>query len=433
MLKNNLSNLFYLLTLALALISCQLDYGDLNNPTIESYLENATVSQLNNLVSGTESATRNNIALYLDVTAVIGREIYRFGSDPRYTTELLGGGANTLLNSNFYITNNWSARYRAVKNANVLIIAANNSGSISEQQRKGYLGFAKTIKAYELLLNLNLTYQNGIRVEVSQPEALGPVIGYDQALINIASLLDSAHSDLKGASFSFPLSAGYISFNTPEGFIKFNRALAARVSLYQKKWDVTLVHLQQSFLQLNGSFQDGVYHVFSNGSGDLLNAAFTDKDQSGEVRLAHPSFEKEIEQGDARIQKTSLRAAPYSNNGLSSTRDVWVYTSSTAKIPLIRNEELILIYAEAQAQSGNIQEAIKAVNAIRKGHQLNEYSGPSTAEALIEQVLHERRYSLFFEGHRWIDIRRYDQLKNLPIDRKDDDVWTQLPLPVSEK
>ena len=100
---------------------------------------------------------------------------------------------------------------------------------------------------------------------------------------------------------------------------------------------------------------------------------------------------------------------------LSSDRDVWVYTSSTAPMPIIRNEELILIYAEANIQTNNFTEAVKALNVIREKHDLADYSGALTQPALINEMLYERRYSLFFEGHRWIDVRRYNLLNTLPI------------------
>jgi hypothetical protein len=47
-------------------------------------------------------------------------------------------------------------------------------------------------------------------------------------------------------------------------------------------------------------------------------------------------------------------------------------------------------------------------------------------------MLEQRRYSLFFEGHRWLDLRRYDRLNTLPIDRPNDDVWSSFPLPSTE-
>ena len=176
---------------AIFLSSCAKDYGNLNNPTAQQFLANASKSELNNLVSGTESGLRNNLNVYLDDIGTIGREGYRFsGSEPRYVTDLLGDNESTLGGSNFYITNPWTSRYRVIKNCNLLIEAANNSTLIPDVEKRGYVGFATTIKAYQLLLNLNLTYANGIRVNVSDPENLGPIVGYEEGLSTIAALLD---------------------------------------------------------------------------------------------------------------------------------------------------------------------------------------------------------------------------------------------------
>ncbi len=112
---------------------------------------------------------------------------------------------------------------------------------------------------------------------------------------------------------------------------------------------------------------------------------------------------------------------------------MWVYTSSTAPVPLVRNEELILIYAEANVQEGNLSDGEDAINIIRNAHGLADYAGVVNEDALIDEVLNQRRYSLFFEGHRWIDMRRYDRLDELPVDRAGDDVWEQFPLPVTEQ
>jgi len=410
--------------------SCKKDYGNLNSPTLEDYA-NATKDQLDNLVTGSLSGMRLNEGQYLDVVGVVGREMYRFSNaDPRYVTELLGAGNTTLNNTGFYITNPWAARYRVVKNCNVLIDAANNSTHITEEEKNGYLGFANTIKAYELLMNLNLTYANGIRVDVSDPDNLGPIVGYDDGLSAIASLLEEGYSDLNSGIIVYPLTSGF-----EVDFAEVNRALAARVAVYRQQWAEALTDLDQSFFDLNGDFYTGAYEVFGTGSGDQLNPAFFPQNQNGEVRLAHPSYVPDLKPGDDRINKATLRDVPASNSGLSSDRDVWVYTSSTAPIPIIRNEELILIYAEAKIQLGgasDLDDAVNALNVIRNGHDLPNYSGAITQSALIDEMLYERRYSLFFEGHRWVDMRRYNRLDQLPIDRPEDDVWEEFPLPLEE-
>lgn len=432
--KNNIiTSILFIACMSSVLYSCKKDYGNLNSPTVESFLDNASKDELNNLVSGTESGMRNSIAFYLDDVGTLGREGYRFsGSEPRYVTDLLGANAATLSNSNFYITNPWAARYRVVKNCNVLIDAAGKSSLITANEKSGYTGFARTIKAYQLLLNLNLTFTNGIRIDVADPDHLGAFVNYPNSLAAITSLLDSARTDLSTATISFPL-AGFPGLNNAAGFLTFNRALAARVAVYQQNWDAALTALNQSFFGLERPFVLGVYHVFGTGSGDQLNQMFIPQNQSGEIRVAHPSYATDLEAGDDRIGKATLRTATASLSGLSSNRDVWVYTSSTANLPIIRNEELILIYAEVNIQKNNVVEALKAINKIRTGHNLGNYGGATTQAALTTELLKQRRYSLFWEGHRWVDMRRYNQLSQLPIDRPSDDVWDKFPLPLTEQ
>ena len=74
--------------------------------------------------------------------------------------------------------------------------------TLTEAEKSGYLGFAKTMQAYELHLALNLQYQNGIRVDVSDPNNLGAFVSYDEALSYIANLLDDANSDLDKGDFA---------------------------------------------------------------------------------------------------------------------------------------------------------------------------------------------------------------------------------------
>lgn len=427
-------NILLAIMVTISFSSCKKDYGNLNGPTVEEFLNNASKDQLNNLVSATESAMRINLGLYLDNVGVIGREMYRFSTgDPRYTTDLLGAADAHLESTGFYILNTWASRYRVVKNCNLLIDAAARSGFITDTEKKGYAGFAKTIKAYQLLLLLNLTQDNGIRIDVSNPDQLGPFVNYEGALTAIAALLDEGKTDLTGAQVSFPLSSGFAGFNNADGLRKLNRALAARVAVYRKQWTAALTALTESFYSSTGNLNTGVYHVFGTGSGDQLNPAFFPQNQAGDVRLAHPSYAADIDAGDDRINKATLRGAVASYQGLSSNRDVWIYTSSTAPVPLIRNEELILINAEANIQNNNLPAAVASLDIIRNGHNLLDYSGPVTQAALIDEMLKQRRYSLFFEGHRWVDVRRYSRLISLPVDRVGDDVWSKFPLPSTEQ
>jgi hypothetical protein len=104
-----------------------------------------------------------------------------------------------------------------------------------------------------LLLNLNLTNNNGIRIDVDDPDNLGPIVPKTEALVAIASLLDEGNTDLSGSTISFPLSAGFTGFKDAAGLAKLNRALAARVALYQNKWETAKTALAASFYAPNGA------------------------------------------------------------------------------------------------------------------------------------------------------------------------------------
>ncbi|WP_315820473.1 RagB/SusD family nutrient uptake outer membrane protein [Paraflavitalea speifideaquila] len=183
--------------------------------------------------------------------------------------------------------------------------------------------------------------------------------------------------------------------------IKFNRAIAARVAAYRQLWPAVLTALNESYFDLNGAFDLGVKMVYSTGPNDQVNGAFFPQNRGGEVRLAHPSYATDILPGDDRILKASLRNNPASYGELSSNRDVWVFKSATDPFGVVRNEELILLYAEAKIQLTQIPDGVVALNRIRTGHNLAVYAGAVTQAALLTEMLYQRRYSLFFEGHRW--------------------------------
>ncbi len=427
------------LPLVLLLASCKIDpIADPNNPGLGIISSNPTLGEIQNLVSGTESGMRDAMAFYWDDVGVIGREFYRFStSDPRFTSDLLGKGTATLDNNTFYTTNPFSARYRVIKNTNILLDGlTNTSASITAAQKTIGKAYANTIKAHELLIVLNLQHNNGVRVDVANPNALGPFLTQAQSLDAILSLLNTAYTDLSAnAAVSFPFTTTLFG-STGGSFAQFNRALAARVYVYKADWANALTALGNSFYNINGNLKTGAFYLFSTAGGDQLNPMFFPTNSSGETRVAQPSFISQAEAGDTRLSKTPVRTSSTTQDGLTSNYDFFVYPTNTTSIPIIRNEELILIYAEASIGLGgaaNLANAVTAINKIRTSAGLGVYVGLVTQAALTDEMLKQRRYSLYGEGHRWIDMRRYNRLNTLPIDRAGDDVWSQFPRPADEQ
>ncbi|MEP0547119.1 MAG: RagB/SusD family nutrient uptake outer membrane protein [Rhodothermales bacterium] len=460
--------------LGLALAGCDAldidDVQDPNGPSLSDILENPTRDKLANLAVGIEAGTRTDLSLYLINVGVVGREYYRFSnSDPRFVTELLGKEDFQLDNNTFYIARPWAARYSAIRNAYVLAQASQDFALYSEAERAAAQGYAQTWIAYQLLLNLNLTYNNGVRTDIADLDDLGPIVSpYDAAIANIAAILDEGAASLAAAGDAeLPFSTtvdnvGSISLDTASEFRQFNRALAARIAAYRGDFGSIPGLLAESFFDADGDLFTGAYHVYSTGAGDLGNLMFYPVDASaGEIIAGHPSFVTDADPEDQRVFGADPKVALHLNSegeptavsldGLTSAYTFVRYESISAPIPIIRNAELILLQAEAFAQTGNLGGAVEAINVIRRAAGLDDFGtdaedDDATLGGVLAEILRQRRYELYGEGHRWVDVRRYNNADcdptlldgggclndDFPIDREGDDVWLQFPIPFAE-
>ncbi len=421
--------------LCLTGVACSFDeQSDPNGTSIAGVLETATPAQLALLATGIEADMRAGFTSYVTASGTIARELYIFDADPRNTRDLLGKGDLVLDANTFYLTGPFASRYRVVKDVNLLLQALENADLLSDAEKQGYRAYANTIKAYMLSQVLDMLGSNGIRLDVADPENLGPFLSEEASYDAILGLLDEADGQLDGASFAFTLSDGFAGFNTPETFSLFNRAIAARVATHAARYQAALDYVDSSFLDLNGNLGTAVQHVFSTNPGDLLNPLYKAPGQSGDQLVVHPRIIENATEGDNRLNKFRLREQTAGQDGLNGQYETALYTSATSPIDIIRNEELVLIYAEANINLGNLEEGVEALNVIREAAGLDDYDGAMTQEALIDEMLYQRCYSLWGEGHRMWDLRRYGRLNAnfLPIDREGDDVFTQFPVPLSE-
>lgn len=428
-----LTSLFFL-----TVTSCDVDEVlNPNAPTVESFTSGATLADLQLLGQGLEAVIRSDMQFHFWTLNILGREYYDLrGTDPRYTSELLGQNGGALDNNGFLTTRTYFGRYRSVRNANLLIEAVENTAaSLTPTQSDALIGFANTIIGYELLLEATRQFENGIRIDVADVNNLGPFTsGFNESLAAIANILDEGFSQLSGAQEDLIFNlAGFstIPGSDTEALAQFNRAVAARVQLYLGNNAGALSALNSSFMDLGGDLDVGAYYQFGGATGnDLPNPLFYVPGVDN--YLAHMTWVQDAEEGDGRLNKVTDVGMTITLDGLSSPYMVSIYPSNSSPASMIRNEELILIYAESQIGSNNA-EAVRAINIIRNAAGLPDYSGATDANALIDQVLQERRYSLFGEGHRWIDLRRFNRLDEIPLDREGDTVHTQFPRPASEE
>ena len=84
-------------------------------------------------------------------------------------------------------------------------------------------------------------------------------------------------------------------------------------------------------------------------------------------------------------------------NGIRATDLTYYY---------MRYAEVLLIYAEAMAEQGDIPAALEALNEVRARVDLPAKSAKNKTE-FMKLLRHERMIELAFEGHRFWDIRRW--------------------------
>ena len=442
MMRNNIKIITrsaFSLLCALLVFSCSIDtVVDPNGPSIDGVGANASKGQLNELVTAIESTLRNGLGGATSQMGSMARELYIFNADPRNTGDVLGKNGIPLDPNGFYVTGLWNSSYRNIKNVNLLLDAIVNTELLSDAERSGYSGFAKTVKAYRLVQLLKA--HGKARIDVVDPENLGPIVEFDSAMDAIRALLDEANTDLgnAGASFPFALSDGFAGFDTPSTFAQFNRAVAAVAALYDGDGAGSLAALNASYFDLAGDLNVGPKHIYGLGAGDQPNPMFKvastpDLPNNGDQFIVHNSWITEAEAGDARVAaKSAVRPDASSQDDLNGTHETTLYATNVSEIDVIRNEELILVYAEANILASDLPEAETALNVIRASAALPAYSGPVTADALTTEMLNQRRYSLWAENHRFFDLRRYGLSNTLPIDRTGDQIFNQLPIPLSE-
>lgn len=416
---------------------CDLDVPDLNNPGLDDLQENPTRSGVAAACTGLQIGNRRNRAAangYTSQLGILGRESYSFdAADPRYIGELLGG---PLQQGSPFGGNFWGGPYANIRLANIVQRAVENVAEFSAAEKAAIRGFSKTIEATDLLEVAVTRDTNGGVIDTDRDlgEELGAIVGREPMLMEVGRLLDEAATDLAmgGDTFPFALSSGYAGFDDPASFTQFNRAIRARVAAYLKDYAAADTALAASFIDDTaasvGDLEVGVYHVYSTGSGDATNGLINPN------LFAHPSFATDAEMDDARLaRKTRTVATPGSAGGLSSNLKYTIYGSNQAPVPIVRNEELLLLRAEARYFNGDVPGAVADLNLVRTtSGGLPAIGAPADEGAFVTALLRERRYSLAFEGHRWIDARRFDRMMDLPLDLPDHVRNVRYPIPLAE-
>ena len=427
------------------------DVKNTNQPNLEDLVSNPTKTKLQAAATGIFATARTGIQSYIWRLGSLGREGINLSGNnqPDYSEPYFGP-----LQSTGFGGSQWTDRYQNIRNINVFLdaLARIDSAALSNQDKAGGRAMANTLKALAFTYVILTRDTLGAPVDVDQPitAAPAPFVTKDSVYGYILTLLDSAQADLARAdtvladtlvTFFFSLPPGFSGFDKPATFRLFNRALAAKAEVLRASaagcgapcYDKAITALTGSFIVANSAqFGLGVSFDFSTGSGDITNGL--SEPLNGVTFFAHPSdsADAQVQPGGQPDQRVTTKISPKQGApqqlggipGISGTQKFTVYFTGGQddpghSIPIIRNEELVLLDAEAQwfRSAPNKLQAVSDINLIRQGAGGLGVAAVTIASPdsdFVKELIYNRRYSLLWEqGTRWLDARRFNRLGDI--------------------
>ena len=402
-------------------------------PTVDALsgaLTRVTLQQLATGVLAQDRASANVFAYALEA-GIFARDVYRIdASEPRYVQETLGGNPDP---GSFAGGGAWAGYYTAIRAGNNLILAlpATSTAAFTTAEINATRGFFRTIKAMDYWRVIEMHDSVGATIQTDNTSAVTDIRCKPAVLSYIAALLDSANTDLTAAGGTtkvpFTLPSGFTAFGRDyslvSNIVKFNRGLKGKVDFYRgldrtnptpALFATAITELTQA---LGGAaagavpkadFTKGPYYVFVPGGSENAPNIISD----AKVGL-NPLVGDSVQAGDTRASKIVPRTT-LSGFGLTTSITYVGAVASTANqstpLGILRDEELVLLRAQAYNEAGQLANAILDINDVRTSYGLAPVA-PVDKTSAINAILYEKRYSLLFEGpQRLNDLREYKRL-----------------------
>src|SRR5881275_2174048 len=428
---------------AVMVAGCSLDITNPNSPT-PGVVKTSPRTATGQMLVGVLATYRDNRAVQIRAFGSFGREsYYMFLTDGRFIT---GPYKNWRQNNAFEAGTQWGVRYQNYRNAYEAMKAVNATPTgaptptaLTGAEKAGALGVLQTFIALDMLHIIEARGAIGAVVDMTDDvNAVLPIVSEDSVYKWITALLDDAKGNLDtaGTAFYFPMHSGFSAFgvaaNRPAGFGQFNRAIKARVEAKRGSlgcgapcYTNALTALGQTWVaDLTAANRDnGVYTVYSSSSGDFLNnASFAGS--LGSDLYVHPGIDSiaSVALDDRYRRKISSCPAnsPRSEAGVTASHRPCTYAGISTPIPIIRNEELVLLRAEAEWFTGATATATTDLAAVRAnsggsngGTSVVAFPAPASDSQFVSELLLQRTLSLYQEGQRWVDYKRLNRLAEL--------------------
>jgi len=436
-----------------------------NQPLLDSLLANPTRDRLSAAAIGIFGGARLGMQSYIWRLGSMGREGINLSGNNQpdyqepYYGPLQGGG---------FGGSQWADRYANIRSINIYLDGVDANADLAPGEKAASRGMGNTMKALAFMYVILSRDSLGAPIDVNRAvnATPAPFASRDSVYRYILDLLDSARADLRtaqaaSAAFPFPLPPGFTGFDSPASFKLFNRALAAKAAILRATaaacgvpcYTRALADLDSSFLDRSGTtaagFARGTYYDFSPAAGDVANAlseplngvTFYALDSNvanaqTQPALGNPPDQRVLDKIAVAQDTQRLGGIP-----IPGTLKFTVYFTAGSDdprrpIPIIRNEELILLDAEARWFAGSKTTALADIDSVRMNAGKlapTTLTIASANAAFVTELLYNRRYSLLWEqGTRWIDARRFGLLSTIPPQVTGGSVPVAMPVPDGE-
>src|SRR5688500_3923319 len=446
-----------------ALAGCQDSTGTLplDAPVIESITSRPLVrSSLQTLATGVLAQDRAGVVgtpTYLVLAPIMGRTAIRLDpSEPRYVGETLAANPDP---GSFAGGGGFGGFYTAIRAANSLLAALPGAaeGSFTPAEVNATKGFIKTIIGLDYMRLIELRDTVGIPIQdPADTEVISAVSCKTPVLNFIAATLDEANADLIAAgqttALPFVLPTGFTAFgrnySTVNNIQRFNRAVKGKVSVYRAidRKAPSSARAAEAFTELTfalggaapggvapSTFSFGPYYRFVIGGSEATPNNISDT----RLRL-NTLVQSQLQPGDTRGSKIVAASAVSGQGLLFSTNITCAFclantTNQERPLGILRDEELVLLRAQAYIETGNFAAATADINSVRTAYGLAPHAVFATKAAAIAAVVYEKRYSLLMEGPQsLVDLREYGLLSSFRKETATDPYNAAFPLSRAE-
>lgn len=450
------------IALAVALVAAGCKDNPVSNPIdapdVDALGGGLTRRSLQLLATGVTAQDRASYGAtaHIILAGIYSRDVYRIdASEPRYVLETLGGNPDP---GSFAGGGGFGVFYTAIRSANTILLSLETPDALqfSTAEANAARGFFRTMKALDYYRVIELRDTVGIPIQTDDQNEITAIRCKTAVLTFIAALLDSGNADFTAAggatALPFKLPTGFSDFgrnyNLVSNLILLNRGLKGKVDFYRgldrtapqpALFQTAINELTQA---LGGAAPGavpasqmpvGAYYKFVPGGSENSPNIRSDS----RVGL-HPLIRDSVQLGDTRGSKIVDRTT-FSGSGISTSLTFAGAVPSAANealpIPLLKDEELVLLRAQAEIEAGQFAFATADINSVRAQYGLLPLVTLTSRAAGINAVLYEKRYSLLFEGpQRLVDLRGYGRLngtffrQELPTDPFN----AAMPLPRAE-